>query len=158
MNLLPVLREYVTELSQKMDNKSIAQMAGLSEDTEYQIDKTNLQKLLIDYDSKIPLFSFVAKDEIAIRMGHYYCTVVVNLLDKKIIWIELRSTKNTLCKLIKHFPRQFSTLKAISMDLWKPYELAVQELCLQVHIVYDKFHISRWLNGYIDTERRCYQR
>lgn len=43
------------------------------------------------------------------------------------------------------------------MDLWKAFENATKSYIPHALIVYDKFHLSRILNRYVEEQRRSYQ-
>jgi len=44
------------------------------------------------------------------------------------------------------------------MDLWKGYKSATKVMTSNAKIIYDKFHLSKILNRYIEEQRREYQK
>lgn len=45
-------------------------------------------------------------------------------------------------------------IKAVAMDVWKPYEKATKARCPRAVIVYDRFHVEQGFKRVIDAVRR----
>jgi transposase len=98
-------------------------------------------------------------DEIAIRKGYKYLTVVYDLDAGEVIWIGKERTYETLCQFIDWFGRErFRTLDNICCDMWDPYLKAIKEHRGETGIVFDKFHIKKHLNDAVDLVRKAEHR
>jgi len=93
----------------------------------------------------------LAVDEISLRKGHHYLTVIID-------WQTGRVGKDRRYETLKAFfdtlnDEQRAAIKAIAMDMWDPYIKAVQECCPQAAIVFDQFHVVRAFGRVIDAVR-----
>jgi len=94
-------------------------------------------------------------DEIALAKGHKYLTIVVNLMNGQVIYVSKGRTQNSLENFfIRLGPHRCRRIKAIAMDIWKPYIAAVRTYLPNAKIVFDKFHILASLSRVIDKIRR----
>lgn len=97
----------------------------------------------------------VGLDEKSFRRGHVYASML-NDLDNNRVWdlVEGRKTENAEQLLETLGEEQRSGVKAVAMDMWPAFEAAVREKLPQADIVYDKFHISGYLNKAVDDVRK----
>ena len=148
------IKRYTKHLS----NQSLSELTGISNTTIYRIDKSQLSKRYEEHISKIDEVYNMCIDEVSIKKGHKYLTVFTNYDTSKVIWLE-KGRKSNDCErgLVKLKPK-LNNLHAVSMDLWKAYEKAVDKVIgKDVLIVFDKFHLAKLLNKAIEEERRDYQ-
>jgi len=98
---------------------------------------------------------YVGMDEKSFRRGHTYASIL-NDLDNNRVWDlkEGRKTENAKALLETLGQEQRSGVKAVAMDMWAAFENAVRSLLPQADIVYDKFHISGYLNKAVDDVRK----
>ena len=98
---------------------------------------------------------YVGVDEKSFRRGHIYASIL-NDLDNNRVWDlkEGRKTENAKDLLETLSEEQRSGVKAVAMDMWAAFENAVRSLLPQADIVYDKFHISGYLNKAVDDVRK----
>ena len=67
--------------------------------------------------------------------------------------------KNTLVNWLYTIPAWIrAEIKVVSMDLWKPYRLAIAEVLPHAKIVADRYHVTKNLNDVIDKARRAIQK
>ena len=98
---------------------------------------------------------YVGVDEKSFRRGHTYASIL-NDLDNNRVWDlkEGRKTANAKDLLETLSEEQRTGVKAAAMDMWAAFENAVRSLMPQADIVYDKFHISGYLNKAVDDVRK----
>jgi transposase len=94
-------------------------------------------------------------DEKSFRRGHVYASIL-NDLDNNRVWdlVEGRKTENAVALLDTLTEEQRSLVEAVAMDMWPAFESAVREKLPEADIVYDKFHISGYLNKAVDDVRK----
>lgn len=94
-------------------------------------------------------------DEKSFRRGHVYASVL-NDLDNNRVWdlVEGRKTENAEALLDTLAESQRASVEAVAMDMWPAFEAAVREKLPRADIVYDKFHISGYLNKAVDEVRK----
>lgn len=96
-------------------------------------------------------------DEKAIRKGHHYETVIVDLDTET---VEAVLDERTQASLEAYYPQftaeELATVEAIAMDMWEPY-IRATHACVPgaaTKIVFDKYHAVRTVTGTVDEIRR----
>lgn len=117
------------------------------------IDKESLDKKYRSIDIKD--VEYIAIDEFAVRKGHQYMTVVMNLKTKQVLYVAEGRQSESLTPLFKRFKRLGVTPKAIAMDMWPAYISAVIDYFPSASIVFDRFHIEKNLNDTLSKIRRA---
>jgi transposase len=102
---------------------------------------------------------YVGIDEKSFRRGHVYASIL-NDLDKGRVWdlVEGRKTDNAEALLDTLSGDQRAGVEAAAIDMWAAFEKAVRTKLPQADIVYDKFHISSYLNKAVDDVRKAEHR
>ena len=145
---------YVHELCKMMTVKEVADHLGLNWKTVRQIDKVFLEAKYGKLDTSG--VEILAVDEIAIRKGHRYLTVVLDYERGRVIWVRKHRRAKTLIRFFNQMPkRDRKKLKAVVMDMWVPYIKAVNEKVPHVKIVFDFFHVVALFSRVIDKVRRA---
>ena len=94
-------------------------------------------------------------DEKSFRAGHQYVTTMNDLEGGRVLDVVQTRTTEATGKLLQSLEKaQRQAVKSISMDMWKPFAIAVKKHLPQADIVHDRFHISKYLNDAVDTVRR----
>jgi len=143
---------YIRELCRLLPIKVVAEHVGLDWKTVKEIDKAFLEERYgtTNYDN----LTVLAVDEIAIRKGYDYMTVVLDHLTGRVVWMGKDRTAETLRGFFAGMSEaQKEGLQAITMDMWDPYILAVQTEVPHVKIVFDLFHVVAAFNKVIDKIR-----
>jgi transposase len=113
-----------------MTVSEVAKHVKLDWKTVKNIDKMCLEAKYgqPDYNN----LSVLAVDEIAIRKGHNYVTVVLDYLTGRVVFVG----KDRKAKTLKRFFNQMTTkqrksIEAVVMDMWDPFINAVKKKCLK---------------------------
>ena len=96
-------------------------------------------------------------DEKAVRKGHHYETLVVDLDTGTVEGILDDRTQASLEAYYRQFtPEELATIEAIAMDMWEPYILATHAWVPDAarKIVFDKYHATRYVTEAVDKVRR----
>jgi transposase len=135
-----------------MTIKDMSKNLGLHWNTVKDIEK---QKLASKY-KKIDMrgLTHIAIDEFALKKGHVYQTVVMDLLQGRIIYVAKDREKSSLDNFWKMVDRDNVKIVAVAMDMWPAYIGSTLEHCPSAAIVFDRFHIVKKLNEAIDQTRR----
>jgi transposase len=143
---------YIHGLCRVMTVKEVADHLDLDWKTVKNIDKYFLE---IEYGT--PRFDglrLLAVDEIAIRKGHRYLTVILDYESGRVVWIGQKRKARTLKTFFNLLSKgQKNQLEAIAMDMWDPYVKAVKEKVPHVKIVFDLFHVVAQFSRVIDKVR-----
>ena len=146
---------YIHQLCRFLTITEVAELFQLKWDEVKLIDRKYLH---IKYKKRKKLWRNLRKigvDEIAIKKGHKYLTVIVNLETGQVIHIGKDRKKETLEEFFYLIgPKRCSKINAIVMDMWEPYISAAKKLLPRAQVVFDKFHIISSYNKVIDIIRR----
>jgi len=145
--------QFVYQLCHFMTIVDVANSIKLSWDEVKYIDRKYLNNKYKNPHWKN--LRILGVDEIALAKGHKYLTIVVNLANGQVVYVG----KERKQKSLEHFFKRLGAhrcrrIKAIAMDLWKPYIAAVKSNLPKAKIVFDKFHLLAALSKAIDKVRR----
>lgn len=118
----------------------VARHYGLSWHAVKEIDKRRLVREVGTpcYDG----LRLLAVDEIAVHKGHRYLTLVLDLLEGRIVWVGPGRKEATLTAFFDEpTPEQRASIEAVALDMSVGYRKAVEAACPQAALVYDLFHV-----------------
>ena len=119
---------YIYQLCRFMTVTEVARHLGLDWKTVKNIDKWYLEG---QYGQpNLDGLRVLAVDEISVKKGHRYLTVVMDYLSGRVVFVG----KERKAKTLKRFFNQMSTdqkksIEAVVMDMWDPYIKAVKKNC-----------------------------
>jgi len=143
---------YVYELCKVLTVQDVARHLNLDWKTVKDIDKSFLEEEFgeTDYTG----LTILAVDEIAVKKGHRYMTVVLDYLTGRVVWMGEGRRADTFMQFFDGMTdEQIEKLEAIAMDMWDPYIKAVEVKAPHVRIVFDLFHVVKEFNKVIDRVR-----
>lgn len=138
-----------------MTIKDCAALLGIGWDTVKAIHKEYLGK----HYKTIPLKEvvYIGIDEFALRKGHSYMTIAVDLASGCILFAAEGKSGESLTPFLGKLKRKGKRLKAIATDMNRGYIAAILEHLPHIDIVFDHFHISALINKGLDELRRKQQ-
>lgn len=147
------LAAYVVQLCRSgMSVQAVAHHLDLDPKTVKAIDKAALDVEFgqTRYEGLVRL----AIDEIAVRKGHSYMTVVLDYDTGRVVWMGEGRQIETLDEFFKNMPENVRNgIKAVALDMWDAYINSVQRWCPNADIVFDLFHVVKAFNKVIDKIR-----
>ena len=146
------LARCIHQLCKVMTLSDVARHFQLDWKTVKAIDKGFLEEAYgeTDYSG----LRILAVDEIAVRKGYRYMTVVIDYETGRVVWMGQGRTKESLAGFFEGMTEgQKAALEAIAMDMHEPYIQAVGEACPHVKIVFDLFHVVAAYGKLIDRLR-----
>jgi transposase len=148
------LAQYIHGLCKVMTVKDVALHLDLDPKTVKAIDKAFLQEHFGTTDCR--KLRVLAIDEIALRKGHNYMTVVMDYLSGRIVWMGDGRTEETLNGFFEEMTEpQKEAVEAVAMDMWQAYINCVNRHCPNAKIVFDFFHVVQAFGRVIDKVRRA---
>jgi len=147
------LGRLIHDLCKVMTVSDVAAHLGVDWKTVKNIDKKFLQDEhgQTDYEG----LRILAIDEIAVRKGHKYMTVLIDHETGRVVWMGEGRSKQTLAQFFEGMTdAQKAAVEAVAMDMWEPYIQAVSEALPQAKIVFDLFHVVAAYGRLIDRVRR----
>jgi len=135
-----------------MTISEVSQHLGIDWKTVKNIDKFYLERSYGKPDLKG--LRVLAVDEISVRKGHSYLTVVLDFLTGRVVFVG----KERKSKTLKRFFNQLSIcqrkkIEAVAMDMWDPFIKAVNDKLPRAKIVFDLFHVVANFGRVIDKVR-----
>lgn len=146
------LARYIFELAKIMTVQEVSRHLGLDWKTVKAIDQHFLEQAYGQTDYRG--LRILAVDEVSVRKGHRYLTVVLDYETGRVVWVGQDRKARTLKRFFSGMSReQRQHLEAVVMDMWDPYILAVQTKVPHVKIVFDLFHVVAQFHRIIDKVR-----
>ena len=150
------LEQYVVDLCRITTIKGAADFAGVSWDVAKDIEKRRLKgrygKLVLKG------VRYIAVDEIAVRRGHRYMTLAMDLETGRILYVADGKGAKALMPFLLRLRPIRRRICAIAMDLSAAYALAVRAALPKVPIVFDRFHVVKLMNERLEELRRAHVR
>jgi len=135
--------------------RQVARQLGLAASTVRAIDLRYLERW--SAGRRQPALRQMGVDEIYLGKKQKFMTVVSNLETVEPLWMGRERKKETLDEFFRTqlSAKQRRSIEAVCADMWKPYQLSLQEWAPQARLVYDKFHVLQHANAAIDEVRRA---
>lgn len=120
------MARYIYQLCRMLTVSDVARHLGLNWKTVKDIDKYYLER---DYGQPdLNGLRILAVDEISIRKGHRYLTVVLDYLSGQVVFIGKDRKAETLkCFFDQFSDEQLNSIEAVVMDMWDPFIKAVKK-------------------------------
>lgn len=101
-------------------------------------------------------FEHLSIDEKSFKKGHTYVSVLSNPTTGLVIDVcEGRSKESVKTLLTDSFSQEkLNKVNTISLDMWKAYLSAAQEVIPKAEVIHDRFHLVKYLNDAVDKVRR----
>ena len=146
------LAHYVYQLCRVMTVSEVAHHLDMDWKTVKNIDKFYLERDFGQPD--LNGLRILAVDEISIRKGHSYLTVVLDYLSGRVLFIGKKRKAKTLKRFFNKLSiSQRKKIEAVAMDMWDPFIKAVKDKLPQAKIVFDPFHVVANFSRVIDKVR-----
>jgi transposase len=99
---------------------------------------------------------FIGVDEVSYGRGqNKYLTIVWDHQRSRVVWIGQGKERDTLAAFFEKLgAKRAHKLVAVTMDMAQSYISAVQHAAPQADIVFDRFHIERYLTKAVDEVRK----
>jgi len=149
---LRAFERFVVDLCAIAPIKHVASLLGVSWTLVKEAFKRHLRRRLKKRSLKS--VRLIAVDEFAIRKGHQYMTVVLDLESGQILHAAEGRSAESLIPFLRRLKAARAPLEAIAMDMWPAYVAAVREVFDDLDIVHDPYHVVAMANAAIDKTRR----
>ena len=146
------LERLVIDLMKVMTISETAAYLGLSWSTVKDIHKNHLQRNYASPD--ISKVRFIGIDEFAVRKGHVYKTIVVDLETGHIIYVGDGKGADALAKFFKRVKKYNVNIEYVATDLPAAFISAVKKNLPKAQLVFDHFHVKKIVNDKVDKLRR----
>lgn len=98
----------------------------------------------------------VGIDEKNFGKGHDYVSVMADIDGSRVLEVAPERTIEACDSLWKTLSeKQLENIQAVAMDMWQAFETSTRKNVPNASIVYDRFHISKYLGEAVDKVRRA---
>ena len=146
------LANMVIDLSRFATIRDIAYFLDISWDVV-----RNIQMEFLQQEYGLPDLSdlrYIGIDEFAVRKGHVYKTIVINLLNGRIVYVGEGNGKAALEGFWKRLGENAKKIEAVCTDMSAAFTRSVMEHLPDASLVVDHFHVVKLMNEKIDLLRR----
>ena len=144
--------KYVVDLLRGMTLQDVSNHLGVSWDTVKEIHSTYLER---HYSPPSPEgVENIGIDEFAVRKGHVYKTIVVDLDSGRILYVGDGKGADALAGFWKKVKRKGIRIRHVATDLSAAFIASVMENCPEAALVFDHFHVVKLMNEKLDDIRR----
>jgi transposase len=147
------------EVMLSMDIKNSARLLRLSWDEAHHIQERAVARGLARREAASP--RLLGVDEKAIAKRHQYATVLVDLEQSRVLEVAKERCKESLQACFQSLGESaLQQVEAIAMDMWEPFIQTTRATLADADdkIVFDRFHISKYLGDAVDIIRRAENR
>ena len=153
---LPMTRSFLNYIISQVAMSTIQKVAeslDLQWKTIKNIDKANLKKRKKQFSFKD--LEYLSIDEIAIRKGHVYMTIISNVATGQIVFAAKGRKEDALKGFLKQLKYRAKRLKGIAIDMSAGYAALIKKYLPHVPIIFDRFHVTKVLNKAVDDLRKA---
>ena len=144
--------KYVVDLLRGMTLQDVSNHLGVSWDTVKEIHSTYLER---HYSPpSLEGIENIGIDEFAVRKGHVYKTIVVDLDSGRVLYVGDGKGADALTKFWSKVKRKDIKIKHVATDLSAAFIASVMENCPEAVHVFDHFHVVKLMNEKLDDIRR----
>ena len=144
--------KHVVDLLRSMTIKDVASRLDISWDTVKEIHSHYLDK---HYSPpSLDGVECIGIDEFAVKKGHVYKTIVVDLASGRILYVGEGKGVDALEGFWKKVRRKKISIKYVATDLSAAFIASVLENCPNAIHVFDHFHVVKLMNDKLDDIRR----
>ena len=144
--------KYVVDLLRGMTLQDVSNHLGVSWDTVKEIHSTYLER---HYSPpSLEGVENIGIDEFAVRKGHVYKTIVVDLDSGRVLYVGDGKGADALTKFWRKVKRKGVKIKHVATDLSAAFIASVMENCPEAVHVFDHFHVVKLMNEKLDDIRR----
>lgn len=148
--------KYVAGLLKAMTLKDAANLLGVSWDTVKEIHSHHLERRYSPPSLKG--VDCIGIDEFAVRKGHVYKTIVVDLRSGRILYVGNGKGSGALDGFWRRIRKRGADIRYVATDLSAAFTSSVLEHCPNAVHVFDRFHVVKLMNERLDDIRRVQYR
>ena len=139
------LCQLVSGMCRHMSIKTVSQHLKIRWKTVKNMDKYYLESSLPDLDpSQLTGLKYIGVYEVARAKGHDYMTVVYDMIDGHLIWVEAGRTAEVFTRFLKQLLRETAVnIEAVAMDMGPSYQKPIRDCLPNADIAFDRFHIMK---------------
>ena len=145
-------KRFVLALTKAMTMLDVSRLLGVGGDVVKDILTRHLRRRF--GRPKLASLEYVAIDEISVRKGHKYLTLVMDLRSGKVVFVGDGLGADSLNPFWEGLKRSRAKIRAVATDMSAAYIGSVFEHLPGVAVVLDHFHVVKLMNDRLTEVRR----
>ncbi|MEZ7195211.1 ISL3 family transposase [Pseudodesulfovibrio karagichevae] len=147
---------FALALSKVMTMLDVSNLLGIGWDGVKDILKRHLQARF--GRPRLSRLKYIAIDEISVRKGHKYLTLVMDLQSGAVVFVGDGKGASALTPFWARLKRSRTKIRAVATDMSTAYIGSVLENLPGVPLVFDHFHVVKLMNDKLtEVRRKLYQ-
>lgn len=147
-------REYIQRQCLLKPNTHVAEDVGVDEKVVRQIGRANADRLFAEHAAGLRAPRIMGMDEL--YLGDEMRAIFVDIETSWPFEILPNRWAKPVTNFLYNLPGR-DKVEVVTMDMWKPYKVAVQHAMPQAVVIVDKWHVMRMANDVMEVARRRYQ-
>ena len=145
--------ELVAYLARATDRTTVSTLLGIAWRSVGAIVERVVERHL---DAKrLDGLVFIGIDEFSYRKRHHYLTVVVDHLQRRVVWAAEGRSAETLARFFDELgPTRTRSLECITVDMSAGYLKTIRARAGHAQVIFDRFHVQRLASDAVDQVRR----
>jgi len=145
--------ELVAYLARATDKTTVSTLLGIAWRSVGAIVERVVERHM---DSKrLDGLVFIGIDEFSYRKRHHYLTVVVDHIERRIVWAAEGRSAETLARFFDELgPTRTRNLECITLDMSAGYLKTIRDRAPRARVIFDRFHVQRLASDAVDQVRR----
>jgi len=149
--------KYLASLCDYMPVMDVVEFEGVNKNLVYRIDKKWLKWRNEIYRRNDPV-KYLGIDEISIKKNHKYATVFYDLERSRVIGLVKGRTQRNVSSFFRKWGKaNCKNVEAVCTDLWSAFHNSVKIHLKNAELVFDKFHVFKYLSDALESVRRTEQ-
>lgn len=146
--------ELVAYLARATDKTTVSTLLGIAWRSVGAIVERVVERHM---DSKrLDGLVFIGIDEFSYRKRHHYLTVVVDHIERRIVWAAEGRSAETLARFFDELgPTRTRNLECITLDMSAGYLKTIRDRAPRARVIFDRFHVQRLAQEAVDAVRRA---
>lgn len=148
-----VFEELVAYLARATDKTTVSELLGIAWRSVGAIVERVVERRLDAH--RLDGLVFIGIDEFSYRKRHHYLTVIVDHIERRVVWAGEGRSSETLARFFDELgPTRAAKIECITLDMSAGYLKTIRERASQAQVVFDRFHVQRLASDAVDAVRR----
>lgn len=145
--------ELVAYLARATDKTTVSDLFGIAWRTVGAIVERVVERRLDHH--RLDGLAFIGIDEFSYRKRHYYVTVVVDHIERRVVWAGEGKSGETLARFFDELgPERSAKIECVTMDMAAGYLKTVRKRAAGAQVIFDRFHVQKLASEAVDEVRR----
>ena len=144
--------ELVAYLARATDKTTVSELLGIAWRSVGAIVERVVERRLNAH--RLDDLVFIGIDEFSYRKRHHYLTVIVDHIERRVVWVGEGRSSATLARFFDDLGPRAAKIECITLDMSAGYLKTIRTRAAHAQVVFDRFHVQRLASDAVDAVRR----